>query len=267
MADNEPSEDAQLFPRNVGERLREAREAKGMALSDVAEKTRIPLRHLESIETAQYNDLPSTAYALGFAKAYARIVGLDEVAIARDLRKELDLNYYREPPSMPYDTSDPVRVPTGGLAIAGLAVAILVLIGVGIWYGTDWFQRDDAPPAPIIAASPTPEPIATPEASATVPQSGGQVVLTAKDEVWVRVYDGNDKTLMMKTMQPGETYEVPQDADRPMINVGRPDQLTVTINGAEVAPLGTGERAIKDVGISADALRARDAAQAPATAG
>ena len=85
MADNEPSEDAQLFPRNVGERLREAREAKGMALSDVAEKTRIPLRHLESIETAQYNDLPSTTYALGFAKAYARIVGLDEVAIARDL--------------------------------------------------------------------------------------------------------------------------------------------------------------------------------------
>jgi cytoskeleton protein RodZ len=45
-----------------------------------------------------------------------------------------------------------------------------------------------------------------------------------------------------------------------MINVGRPDQLVVTIDGQQVAPLGGPERAIKDVGISADALRARTAA-------
>ena len=53
---------------------------------------------------------------------------------------------------------------------------------------------------------------------------------------------------------------VPMNADRPRINVGRPDQLTVTINGSQVAPLGDGSRAIKDVGISAEALRGRGGA-------
>ncbi|MBW4332044.1 DUF4115 domain-containing protein [Stakelama sp. CBK3Z-3] len=265
MADTERSEDAQLFPRNVGERLREAREAQGMQLTQVADATRIPLRHLESIESAQYSNLPSPTYAMGFARAYARVVGADEVAIANDLRGELDANYHREPPSMPYDTSDPVRVPTGGIAFAGLAVAILVLIGVGIWYGTSWFRSDDAPPEPIVAATPAATPSAAPKQSVAVPQSGGQVTLTADDEVWVRIYDANDRTLLMKTMQPGESYDVPQDADRPMINVGRPDQIKVTINGAQVAPLGTGERAIKDVGVSAEALRARAGQQNAAT--
>ena len=266
MPDTPPDLDAQPTGQNVGERLRQAREARGMDLAEVADRTRIPLRHLQSIEAAEYSNLPSPTYAMGFARAYARVVDADEVSIANDLRAELDANYYREPPSMPYDTSEPVRVPTGGIAFAGLAFAILVLIGVGIWYGTGWFQSEDAPPAPIVAASPvaTPPPAAT--HAATVPQTGGQVTLTAKGEVWVRIYDGDDRTLLMKTMQPGETYDVPQDANQPMINVGRPDQIEVTINGAQVAPLGPADRAIKDVGVSAQALRARGNAGQPAPA-
>jgi cytoskeleton protein RodZ len=104
------------------------------------------------------------------------------------------------------------------------------------------------------AIPPTPQPAPTPAAGP------GQVVLTASGEVWVRIYDGANQTLAIRTMQPGERFEVPRDADRPMINVGRPDQLVVTIDGQQVAPLGGPERAIKDVGISADALRARTAA-------
>jgi len=83
------------------------------------------------------------------------------------------------------------------------------------------------------------------------------VTLAATDEVWMRVYDADNKTLYLGTMKPGDRFDVPRDAKDPMINVGRPDKLTVTLNGANVPPLGTGERAIKDVRVGAVAIAAR----------
>jgi cytoskeletal protein RodZ len=79
----EPPEDATLFPRTVGEKLRDARVALGLDLADVAARTRIPQRHLAAIEQSQYSGLPSITYAMGFAKGYARAVELDEAQIAR----------------------------------------------------------------------------------------------------------------------------------------------------------------------------------------
>ena len=49
MVDTE-APDAALFPERVGDRLRSARVKGGLDLSDVATKTRVPLRHLQSIE-------------------------------------------------------------------------------------------------------------------------------------------------------------------------------------------------------------------------
>ncbi|HMC91010.1 MAG TPA: helix-turn-helix domain-containing protein, partial [Allosphingosinicella sp.] len=40
----------QGYGNPVGERLRVAREEKGLSLDDVARQTRIPIRHLEHIE-------------------------------------------------------------------------------------------------------------------------------------------------------------------------------------------------------------------------
>src|SRR3546814_6132528 len=69
----------------------------------------------------------------------------------------------------------------------------------------------------------------------------GNVVLTATDTVWLRIYDGNDKRLFEKEMAAGETYTVPADAQNPQILTGRPQALRVTIGGKEVAPLGRSE--------------------------
>src|SRR3546814_8106485 len=70
----------------------------------------------------------------------------------------------------------------------------------------------------------------------------GNVVLTATDTVWLRIYDGNDKRLFEKEMAAGETYTVPADAQNPQILTGRPQALRVTIGGKEVAPLGPADR-------------------------
>ena len=64
--------------KRVGERLRETRQAKGLEIDQVAAETRIPLRHLESIEAGDFAALPSRTYAIGFTRTYARLLGLDE---------------------------------------------------------------------------------------------------------------------------------------------------------------------------------------------
>lgn len=251
----EPGDAPNLFPVKVGEKLRDARLAQGLELSDVAARTRVPLRHLTAIEASDYSGLPSPTYAIGFVKAYARAVGADEVALARALREETSSSFAAREVYTSYDPEDPVREPPSGLAWAGAIVAVLLLAAVGLWYGTDLFRGGTT-----AAPEPPPTALATPDTApseATPPATSGQVALIATQPVWLRIYDAAGTRLYEKEMAAGERYEVPSDANRPMINLGRPEAVQVTIDGVEVAALGRPGVAIKDVPISADALRAR----------
>jgi len=254
--EGEEPEDATLFPTSVGEKLRAAREAQGIDLADIAARTRIPLRHLEAIERGNYAKLPSSTYALGFAKAYARAVEVDEVAIARDLRVELGDRYELRPALAPaYEMRDSNRTPPSGLVWIMLLVAVVVLAGVGVWYGTDWFRGSAPAPEGLVV----PEPSPTAPAAQPTPVAAGQVSLIALDSVWLRVTDASGKKLFEKEMAPGERYDVPADADHPVAKTGRADKIQVTVNGSNVAPLGPPETTV-ETAVSAEALLARGTA-------
>lgn len=253
MTDAERGDDATLFPKKVGDRLRAARERAGMSLAEIGARTRVPLRHLESIEASDYGALPSPTYAVGFVRAYARAVGEDEVVLARDVRAEALSAPRATPQYQPYEIADPKRVPSRGLVIVAAGVALALVVLAILWFGSALLRGGSAPE------------VTTPSVAVAVPAvvpsparvSGGQVALIATDEVWLRVYDADNETLYLGTMKPGERFEVPANARDPMINVGRPDKLQVTLNGSVLPPLGTGERAIKDVRVSGEALAAR----------
>lgn len=261
MAEGDPQFAAPPARTTVGTRLRARREEMGLSLDEVAQRTRVPLRHLEAIEQGSYTNLPSITYAMGFTKAYARVVGLDEAELGRELRRELGSTFDERPEYVPFEMADPTRVPSRGLAWVGAAIAGLIVLAGAIWFGSSWL-RNASTSAPQTAAADASAPAAPPAARASMavppPNAAGeQVTLVAKEEVWVRLYDANNDTLVLKTLAPGERLDVPREASRPMINIGRPGAVTVTINGSEVAPLGPPERAIKDVEVSAAALRAR----------
>jgi transcriptional regulator with XRE-family HTH domain len=246
-------------PEHAGDRLRAAREAQGLTLAEIAQRTRVPLRHLQSIEASDYAALPSPTYAVGFARAYARALGMDEVATAQAIRGELQ-HVVRPPEYEPYETPDPARVPSRGLAIVGLGVAIAILVLVGLWYGTDLFRGGATGGAVTTAEVPAAAPpiTTTPPEATPAAATPRQVTLTAgEDEVWMRVYDANNDTLYLGTLAPGASFDVPPTANRPMINVGRPDQLIVKVDGQAVPPLGDGKRAIKDVAVDAVSIAAR----------
>lgn len=250
-------EEQALFPERAGDRLRAARTRAGLDLSDVASRTRIPLRHLQAIEAGDYSAFPSSTYCVGFVKAYARAVGEDEKALSQQLRIELgqDGRGYRTE-LQDYDDADPARIPSRTLAWTAAAVAVLLAIGYGVWRSM-LLSGPDVAPAPVVATAP---PVQAP--AAPTPSASSEVVLTAIEPVWVRIYDASDKVLFEKEMAKGERYVVPADANNPMIRTGRAQLIAVTINGSAVAALGPAERTLKDVGISAAALLARSATAA-----
>lgn len=258
MTDADPGEEATLFPKTPGERLRDSRQAQGLTLAEVAARTRVPVRHLEAIEKSDFSGLPSATYSVGFAKAYARAIGMDEVAIGRDVRGQSN-QVARPPEYQPYEMDDPKRLPPKGLAMAASAVVVLLLIGIGLWYGTDLFRGE---PAAVVAAPSTEAPVDPVAPPPPAPVAAGQVSLIATDIVWMKIYDASGKSLFQAELKPGERFDVPGDADHPMINVGRPDKLQITVNGSNVAPLGDGSRAIKDVPVDAASLLARGSATA-----
>ncbi len=134
-----------------------------------------------------------------------------------------------------------------------------MLVLVGLWYGTDMFRGTgtSSTATPVAETAPAPATKTAQPVPAPATPANGQVTLTASDEVWMRVYDADNKTLYLGTMKPGDKFDVPKDAKDPMINIGRADKLAVTLNGAAVPALGTGERAIKDVRVGAPAIAAR----------
>ena len=124
-------------PAGVSARLRAAREAAGLTLEQLTSATRISSRHLAAIETGNWSSLPpGRLYAIGFARSYAKAVGLDEQAIANDVRSELDSS---GPPPGPraisqFEPTDPAKTPTRGLLwLSLLAVVMLVVGGLAFW--------------------------------------------------------------------------------------------------------------------------------------
>src|SRR5690606_34303970 len=102
--------------QGVGGRLRAAREERGLTLAQIAAQTRIPQRHLQTIEASDFAALPARTYAISFAKNYARMVGLDAEEVAQQVRGELNVLDPGPRARAPgFEPGDPARVPSRAL--------------------------------------------------------------------------------------------------------------------------------------------------------
>ncbi len=259
MTEAEGASDALIIER-VGDKLRAARASVGLDLADIATKTRIPQRHLAAIEMGDYSALPSITYAVGFVKAFARAVGADEVTLAKALRVELGHEVEARHIQPDDDIADPARVPPRWLAWAAAIVVLLIVGGYALWRSGTF----ESGSATVVAEAPAPSNSVTIAAPQAKPVAG-PVVLTAQDDVWFRIYDKNDKVLFEGVKKKGEAYQVPADADTPMIRTGRADQIAVTVGGQAVAALGPAEATVKDVVVTGTSLLARTAPSAAAS--
>lgn len=151
--------------------LRAARVRRGLDLTEVAATLKIRRALLDAIEGGRFGDLPGSAYAVSFVRAYAEFLGLDAAEIVARFRDEAahidsrtELNFPRPPAES--------RVP--GAVVVVISV-LLAAAGYGLWYYTSIADRMAIPHVDIVperlaalVERPTPPSSAQAEA-ATVP--------------------------------------------------------------------------------------------------
>ena len=72
----------------VGDKLREAREVRGVDLFRVERDTKIRAKYLGALEDGDFSDLPGDVYARGFLRNYATYLGLDADEMEEEWREE-----------------------------------------------------------------------------------------------------------------------------------------------------------------------------------
>jgi cytoskeleton protein RodZ len=256
---NEGADDERgLFPSSVGAQLAAERVRLGLELSDVASRTRIPLRHLEAIERGQHGGLPALPYSAGFVKTYAHMLGLDGQAMSTAFRAQVgdERRAHFEPEA--YEPVDPSRVPSRLLAMIALGVALLL----GMGYLLLRFEGDSSDLARLaadtaqdvrpVAAKPAPPPPVAP-AAPIIPT--GPISIVAIEDIWIKVTDNaTGETLFKEVLKAGQSYMVPENAAEPSLRILMPQLVKVMIGTTELPPVGKPDTLVPAYSLKRDAL-------------
>src|SRR2546423_12009723 len=134
---------------SIGEKLRLAREARGIVLRDISEQTRISIRYLEAIESDDFRRLPGGIFNRSFIRAYAKFIGYDENQAIEDYARTLrelgepdEESSTKSHKSLVYTDDTHSRSPLMTLL---LALVILAVLSLCVWAGLHFYQRSLAP--------------------------------------------------------------------------------------------------------------------------
>jgi cytoskeletal protein RodZ len=120
-----------------GRFLHSARERRGLTLTDVSTRTRIPVRHFESLERGNVAMWPKGMYRRAMVRAYAECVGLDPANVVRHFMRiygeaTVAPEYSADSGPKPQKPSIPVSlVATLLLFLFGSVAVALILVMVG----------------------------------------------------------------------------------------------------------------------------------------
>jgi len=119
-------------PLTVGQRLRQAREARGMQLADLAQSMKLGMRQIEALETGDWQALPGSTFVRGFVRNYARLVELDPTPLMAQLDGVLE----QKRPNLALPASAPAAMPAPGgnerrdyaVAFSGVALVLIAVL-------------------------------------------------------------------------------------------------------------------------------------------
>lgn len=229
----------------LGEKLRQAREARGISISDVAEQTRISALYLQSIENDDYRTLPGGIFNKGFVKSYAKFVGIDDQEAMADysqLMMQQNFGAAEEEPKTyrPEVLTDDSRSTSFGTIL--LALLILGLLGGGVYYFLNYWN---ASPQPVANSSVNNRPDnANVNANTAVSTPTPAPVL---NEVKVELTPLSSPISVSSTVD-GKTTNKTVAVNEPLVLTGQdsvklayyrgftPDKIKLVINGKEIAP-------------------------------
>jgi len=160
------------YRNEIGHTLRDARQAAGLTLRDVAAKIRIKPVYLEAIEAGQFERLPALPQTVGFTRSYAQLLAVDvDAPLARlgeEVHRDIEKTDYSAP-ELPWAEVSMSRIVW---VVAGAALGMVLLATMIFDFGA---PLDEVPPmaeVPLerLASRAAPiAPVVAPVAPATAP--------------------------------------------------------------------------------------------------
>lgn len=242
----------------LGQRLRSAREAQGRSLADISSATKVPSRILDAIERMDLASLPHGPYAAGFARSYARVLGLNAETAADDMRQALQTDSIGLVSALShYEPADPARVPPLRVVWISLAVVALGAAAYGVWRSeiltpgpadtTTAAPTVEAEAPKAVTAAPLPEPTVTIAADAPV-------LISATSQLYFALEDANGRNQFDLTLNAGEFYTVKPNQRGLFVRTATPEAMKLVVGGNPLPPIGTAGTPLSGVGLDAASL-------------
>jgi cytoskeletal protein RodZ len=134
----------------LGEKLRQAREERGITITEVSEQTRISPLYLEAIENDDFSPLPGGIFNKGFVKSFAKYVGVDENEALQDyarlVTQQTGSEENLEPQTYKPEVLTDDRASSSNLLTIVFAVVILGLMTWGILSLVNYIQDQQNQP-------------------------------------------------------------------------------------------------------------------------
>ena len=220
-----------------GERLRDARERRGVSLRQIANATKISVGVLEALERNDISRLPGGIFGRGFVRSYAIEVGLDPEATIQDFIAQ----FPNDSVTAGHPTSDQVEdhvAVESDRQTAGTflwLIAISALVAAGLLYFATLGRRagtEPAPPASVAAPAPETRAAAAPPPAPAPEQPSASPAATAAPPA---------------AASAPASAPAPADA-RPAVSATSGDQLTVALTAKRpcwVSATVDGQKAIE----------------------
>lgn len=133
-----PQPEEPIQAGNVGALLCATRMRMAGDLQAIAKILRIRYSYLVAIEDCRYEDLPGSAYSVGFVRAYADYLGLDGNEVVKRLREETNGTVVKTRFEFPVPSGES-GLPNGGLLAIAVGMGVIVY---GAWYTMTNADRD-----------------------------------------------------------------------------------------------------------------------------
>lgn len=251
--------------QTAGQKLHSARVEKGKALADYAASLKIAEPMLDALERDALDELPPGPYATGFARSYARALGLDDKAIVAEIRAmQRQEGSHVTPAYVAYEPVEAARVPTRLLAWTAAGIALAMVVAYAIWKSV-MMQPDVTEPAPAAAAPAAPAPAPTTAGpgvtpsvvTAPKPPETAMIRIAASSQVWFSLEDEAGRSQFDLTLQGGEYYTLRPNQRGLRLRTGRPQSLRILIDDQRLPQLGPDDAVISGVVLDPASLSQR----------
>ena len=127
---------------NPGDTLRNAREAKGWALADVAAQLNLSAQSLQQLEAGAFEKLPGHTFSRGYVRAYAKLLGMDQALLVQEFDQFTGTDSQGANVHSLGRIEEPARLSQSILKIVTLCLLLVLGAGGFFWWQGDVDRRD-----------------------------------------------------------------------------------------------------------------------------